>query len=115
MSISIGGSDLTTSNYYNAPNSGTSSTENSIENITLTNPTDEKLMAACKEYETYFVEQMYKAMEKTVIKADEDSENQYEAYFGDMRVKDYADKATEGDGVGIAKALYEQMKRNYTQ
>jgi len=56
MSISIGGSDLTTSNYYNAPNSGTSSTENSIENITLTNPTDEKLMAACKEYEIYFVE-----------------------------------------------------------
>ena len=34
------------------------------------NASDEELMDACKEFEAYFVEQMFKAMQKTVVKSD---------------------------------------------
>ena len=76
--------------------------------------TDEELMAACKEFEAYFIEQVYKGMEKTIIKADEESENQYTEYFGDMMIQELSKQSTEqGDGIGLATQLYEQMKRNY--
>ncbi|MCM1157909.1 MAG: rod-binding protein [Bacteroidales bacterium] len=79
--------------------------------------TEEELMAACKEFEAYFLEQIYKGMEKTIMKADEDESGTaglYREYFGDMQIQAYAKAATEqGDGIGLAKQLYEQMKRNY--
>ena len=35
--------------------------------------------------------------------------------FKDTLYQEYAEAATErGDGIGIAKQLYEQMKRNYS-
>ena len=35
--------------------------------------TDDELMDACKEFEAYFLEQVFKGMEKTVVKADNSS------------------------------------------
>ena len=57
------------------------------------------------------IEQVYKSMEKTIIKADED-ENEYETYFGDMRIQQYAKSVVDQGGVGLAQQLYEAMKRN---
>ena len=77
---------------------------------------EEELMKACKEFEAYFVEQIFKGMEKTIIKADDgDSDvSQYEDYFGDMRTQEYAKQAVDqGDGIGLANQLYQQMRRNY--
>ena len=51
---------------------------------------DDELMSVCKDFESYFVEQM---------------------------LKNYAEVFTEsnnGKGLGIAQTLYEQMKRNYS-
>ena len=74
--------------------------------------TDDELMSACKEFEAYFLEQIYKGMEKTIMKADEE-ENDYVSAFSDMRIEEYAKLATnQGDGIGLAKQLYESMKRN---
>ena len=73
---------------------------------------DARLLEACKSFETYLVEQVYKEMEKTV--GDEEDENEYLACFGDTLIQEYAKSATEQcDGFGIAKMLYEQMKQNY--
>lgn len=112
MAISVGDVGNTYSDYYlNNNNSISDSIQNKINNSDMTDATDKELMDACKEFETYFVEQMYKAMEKTVIKADEEK-NEYEEYFGDMRIQEYAKMVSEGEGIGIAKVLYDQMKRN---
>lgn len=73
---------------------------------------EEELMEVCKEFETYFVEQMFKAM-KSMVPENEDSENDYTNMFGDMLIQQYAESATEQQDFGIAQALYEQMKRNY--
>ncbi len=92
--------------------------QNSISN-TSASSTEEELMEVCKEFEAYFVEQMYKSMEKmkTVPGADEEessSTSDYMEMFGDTLTQEYASMTTEqGDGLGLAQMLYEQMKRNY--
>ena len=77
--------------------------------------TEEELMDACREFEAYFIEQIYKGMEKTIMKADDDnSSSSYMDYFQDMQTQEYAKLASEqGNGIGLASQLYEQMKRNY--
>ena len=81
--------------------------------------TDDELMAVCKEFESYFTEQVFKSLERMVPESDEDSSSSmssYMDYFGDMLTQEYAKSATEsndGKGLGIAQMLYEQMRRNY--
>ncbi|MDR1700344.1 MAG: rod-binding protein [Lachnoclostridium sp.] len=73
--------------------------------------TDAEMMDACKQFEAYFVEQMYKNMQATVMKSEEE-ENQYTEMFGDMLTQEYASAAVEAQGIGIAQMLYESMKNN---
>ena len=77
--------------------------------------TDEELLDVCKQFEAYFMEQVFKQMEKTVMK-DESSSGQTTAlvdYFKDSALQELTKTSTETQGLGIAQALYEQMKRNY--
>ena len=108
------------SDYYsNVSNVSKDALEKTLGNVD-DKTSEEELMKACKEFEAYFVEQIFKGMEKTIMKAeDEDSStSMYQEYFGDMQVQEYAKAATEqtngnGTGIGLANQLYEQMKRNY--
>jgi flagellar protein FlgJ len=110
MSITIGSDSLfsTTTSAIN-----TSSTTNKVEeklNSNLDNATDDEMMDVCKSFESYFVEQMFKEMKKTVPTSDEG--NEYVSYFQDMLYQQYADDVTENGNMGIAQMLYESMKRN---
>jgi flagellar protein FlgJ len=109
MSITIGNNNIL--NAASALN--TSNNTNKIEqklSSNLKDSTDEELMDVCKSFEAYFVEQMFKEMKKTVPTTGE--ENQYITYFQDMLYQEYAEDTTENGGIGIAKMLYESMKRN---
>ena len=74
---------------------------------------DEKMLEACKEFEAYMIEQVYKQMEKTtkMFSDDEDSSTSYESMFGDMRVQEMAKRASDQGGIGLAQQLYDSMKR----
>lgn len=103
-------------NYYSsAVNSTASQTkteklQNTISN--LENSSDEELLEACKGFEAYFLEQVFKAMEKTVMKDEKSStDTSYSSYFKDQLIQEYADNATQTGGYGIAQMLYESMKR----
>lgn len=72
--------------------------------------TDEEMLEACKSFEAYMLEQVMKEMKKSV--QGEEEQNDYIQQFGDMLYQEYAKKATEGQGMGIAQMLYEAMKRN---
>ena len=50
-------------------------------------------------------------MKKTIPK-DEEEENDYMEYFGDMLYQQYAESITESGQLGIAQQLYEAMKYN---
>ena len=77
--------------------------------------TDDELMDACKQFEAYFIEQVFKGMEKTI------PESQYSSsststlvdYHKDNMIKELASQSTETNSIGLAQAMYEQMKRNY--
>ena len=76
---------------------------------------DDELLDVCKQFEAYFMEQVFKQMEKTVIKADgsSGSSGALVDYFKDSAIQELTKTSTETQGLGIAQALYEQMKRNY--
>ncbi len=78
--------------------------------------TEDELLSACKEFEAYFVEQIFEAMQKTVdvFKDGETSPNDSLVdYFKDSTIQELASTSTEKEGLGLAQMLYEQMKRNY--
>lgn len=109
MSISIG-NDM----FHYASSITSSNTSTSIQNkkdTSFTNATDEELMDACREFEAYFVEQLMKQMQKTVMKSGLTEESETESYFKDMLYQEYASEASKGQGIGIAKMMYEQLKR----
>lgn len=95
-------------------NNSTSKLENKLK-TNLSGATDDELMDACKQFESYFTQQMLEAMEKMVPDHEytSSSSEQLESYFKEQLNAEYANQATEGDGIGIAKMMYEQMKRNY--
>ena len=79
------------------------------------NATDDELMDACKQFEAYFVEQMFKEMVKTIPKDESSSASSTSMldYFKDEMIQKVAEDATEQNGLGLARMLYEQMKINY--
>lgn len=104
-------------------NSSTNSSANSLESTLskgdLANASDDELLSVCKDFESYFVEQIFKGMEKMVPKSeDEDSSSStLKDYYKDELCSKYASSATEsngGKGIGIAQMLYNQMKRYYS-
>ena len=72
---------------------------------------DEELMDACKQFEAYFLEQVFKEMQKTVHKSED--QNSLMEYFEDQYVQKIAEDSTENNSLGLAQMLYEQMRRNY--
>lgn len=109
MSISIG-NNLNFNNITSVLDASKNTNKLDEQLSNTKNMNDEELQEVCKSFETYFVEQMFKEMRKTVHSSDE--ENEYMSYFGDMLYQDYASKISENNGIGIAKMLYESMKRN---
>jgi flagellar protein FlgJ len=83
----------------------------SLSNIEKGTASDEELMEACKEFETYLVEQVIKNT-KSAMLDDEDSQGEYMKMFGDRLNQSYAEMITETANLGIAQMLYESMKRN---
>jgi flagellar protein FlgJ len=97
--------------------SKTTSLQSKLENTSGTE-TEDELKEACKEFEAYFVEQVYDAMlETTKIFSDDDDEDGYASkmvdYYKDFAIQELCDEVTDGEGIGLANMLYEQMKRNY--
>lgn len=88
--------------------------QETLKNKDMKTSSEKELMDVCKEFESYFAEQVFKAMEKMVPENEESSNSDYMNMFGDILTQEYAKNATnQGEGLGLAKMLYEQMKRNY--
>jgi Rod binding domain-containing protein len=77
---------------------------------------DDALFDACKQFEAYLWEQVYKEMQKTVdiFSDDEDGyASQMVDYFKDSVIQQIsAQTATQGSN-SLAQMLYEQAKINY--
>ncbi len=113
MAISLNGLYSGYDDMYSSSNKVDLENLQSAINSASSTSTDDELMQVCKDFESYFVEQVFKAMEKMVPDSDEE-ESDYMQMFGDTLTQEYAKNATEqGEGLGLAQMLYEQMKRNF--
>lgn len=77
--------------------------------------TDDELMDACKQFEAYFLEQMFKEMAKTIPESESSggANASMVDFYKDEMIKNIASDSTEHNSLGLAQMLYEQMKRNY--
>ena len=79
---------------------------------------DDALLDACKQFEAYLWEQVYKEMEKTVkIFSDDEDEESYASnmtdYFKDTLIQEISEQTASEGSNSLARMLYEQAKRNY--
>ena len=91
-----------------ASDAKTAALENKLTNRDMSEASDEEMMEACKEFEAYLVEQV----EKSIPKSEEEKDNKYLDYFGDMMLQEYSSIIAEQGTLGIAQTLYEAMKNN---
>ena len=115
ISSIYGSSALDSTAYTNAANQTASKLQNQLNGSDYTKATDDELMDACKQFEAYFLEQMFKEMMKTIPESDEtsSSNSQLMDYYKDEMVQQIASDSTEQNSLGLAQMLYEQMKRRH--
>jgi len=134
-------SGFSASSYADVYDPTSSALTKRINSTNFNAASDDELMEVAKEFESYLVEQVMKSMEK-MASVDSSEENggktpslfnslvgnlgesdsamtQIGDYYGDELISQLASTVTKnlynngGQGLGLAKQLYEQMKRNY--
>ena len=99
--------------YSSASDAAASKLESKLKDGDYSKASDKELMDACKQFESYFLEQMFKEMMKTIPESDSSSSNgKLVDYFKDEMIQNIASESTETNSLGLAQMLYEQMKRN---
>ncbi len=107
------GTDYT--QYLQNATNPTASKLESLQNKDLSKASDEELMSACKEFESYFLEMVMKEMTKNIKLTGDDADSGTSSlvdYYKDKTISDLAKQSTEGKGLGLAQQMYEQMKHS---
>lgn len=101
--------------YTNAANQTASRLQNQLDGKDYSKVNEDELMNACKQFEAYFIEQMYKSMLKTIPQSEGTSNytSTVMDFYKDQMVQSIAEETGNQGGFGLAQMLYEQMKRNY--
>ncbi len=115
--MDINGISSMYTDYLKEQSTASAKLKDEISNTDYSEASEDELLSACKQFEAYFLEQVFKEMQKTVdcFKSEETSNysNGMLGYFKDAAIQDLAATSTELQGLGLAQTLYEQMKRNY--
>lgn len=73
----------------------------------------EKLKEACEQFETYFINTLFKQMRSSAASYSVEEKSQARAYFEGMLDDELSKEMTKSGGVGIADMLYDNLKRAY--
>jgi len=73
---------------------------------------DPKLKKACQDFETIFLHHMIKTMRSSIPEGGLIEAGAGEKVFRDMLDETWANRLSERGGVGIARMLYEDMKKH---
>lgn len=76
---------------------------------------EKKLMEACRNLESVFVNMMFKQMQSTVQKTGLTDGGFGEEIYNDMLVEKYAEEASKGSGLGLAQVMFKQLSKNFTK
>ena len=92
-----------------------SSLQSSLNSISSDSSEDE-LMQVCKDFESYFVEEVLKEIKESLTSEDDEEESSTSTlkdYYMDNVIELVADQVVDEVGTNFTQQLYEQMKRNY--
>lgn len=92
-------------------NNAANSVRNTVNNLGQ-NASEEEMKAAIKDFESYFVEQMLKNVEKEFEDDSATFSGLTNFFMGSVNEK-LADQLVDGVGSRFTQTLYEQMCRNY--
>lgn len=116
MSFSIDGIssmvDLTSTTA--SANNVTALTE-SLDSVS-SSKTEEELLEVCKDFASYFIEEVLKEVKENMTMEDEDTDSTMQSltdYHMDSVIEDISDQLLDQSGNSYIQQLYEQMKRNY--
>ena len=111
MSIDSMASMLNTTNTDATTNYNANALKKSLNGVSSDTSADE-LMQVCKDFESYFVEEVI----KNLLPDDEEKDASLSTmtdYTMDFAVEKIADELIDQVGGNFTQSLYEQMKRNY--
>lgn len=99
--------------YNNATASASSSKLESLQNRDFSKASDDELMDACKQFESYFVEMVMKEVTKNIDLSGGATGGNATLmdYYKDKTISSLAEQTTETGNLGLAQQMYEQMKR----
>ncbi len=81
-----------------------------------TDPDESKLKSlrkSCREFEAIYINEMYKSMRKTVPDSGMFEKNMADTLYQEMMDMEMARQTAAGDGMGIGKSMYEQLKQQH--
>jgi flagellar protein FlgJ len=85
---------------------------NKLLNDAVNTKDDEELKDACKQFETYYIKQLFKEMKKSVPNGGLYEKSHGRNIYEDMLDNEYAKEASKVRGIGIADALYRQLSKD---
>lgn len=116
MSFSIDGIssmvDMTKNNTAANSASALQKSANSISSET----TEEELLEVCKDFTSYFVEEVLKEVKENMTMEEEDEDSSLKTltdFHMDSTIELIADEVVDEVGESFTQQLFEQMKRNY--
>ena len=71
-----------------------------------------ELKKACQDFESIFINFMFKSMRKTVPEGGLIKKGQGEKMYRDMMDMELSSQLSKGDGFGLSESLYRQLKRD---
>lgn len=78
--------------------------------------TEEELLQVCKDFASYFVEEVLKEVKENMTMEEEDEDSSLKTltdFHMDSTIELVADEVVDQVGGSFTQQLYEQMKRNY--
>ena len=114
MSISFDTSMLNMNHIISNNNNGNKVTS-TLNNLSTT-ATEDELMETCKDFQSYFIEEILKEVKQNMTLEDEDEDSSLSTlsdFHMDSAIELISDQILEQSGNSLTQQLYEQMKRNY--
>ena len=119
MSMDLTGLGMYTDYMTDTNRVNTENLQKKLENTSQAETTEnDALLDACKQFEAYLWEQIYKEMEKTTkVFSDDEDEDAYASNmvdcFKDTVIQQISSQTAAEQSNSLAQMLYEQAKRNY--
>lgn len=116
MSISIGGiSSLVDTTQATAAANQADKLSNAAKGVS-SETTKEELLEVCKDFTSYFVEEIMKEVKENMTLEDEEKDSSIQTltdFHMDSTIQVLAGEVVDQIGGSFTQQLYEQMKRNY--